>query len=352
MSDSQEHSPADPASSAEPASPPAQSRKAVRGKTLKFIVVFMISVLVLLVGYETQKQSVANDWYLLQVARSTAWLLRFVGYSCTVGGVERFKGREGMVRASVAAWKRGEDAPAMTPPDANTSPLSAWEVWEYQAAQLRHERAKLKAQLDAAVADTTQAEPERSARIEDMRMRLLQMKSQEMGPLVSFVWKAGPERRLADAQKEIADVQTRTDMDESDRARRLLALRERVAGLEKEAQAAASMRRDKRQREDLMFPFIVVPDCGAIQSMAIFFAAILAFPAPWWRRLAGLLIGIPVLYWVNAFRLAFLAVIGAWDGGGPRFKFAHEYVWQGIYIVFVVALWMAWVELLVRRKRT
>ena len=87
------------------------------------------------------------------------------------------------------------------------------------------------------------------------------------------------------------------------------------------------------------------------REMAIFLAAILAFPAPWWRRLAGLLIGIPALFWVNAFRLSFLGVIGAWDAGGPRFKFAHEYVWQGIYIVFVVALWMAWVELLVRRRQ-
>jgi len=294
---------------------------------------------------------VANDWYLLHVADSTAWLLRFVGYSCTVAGVERFKGKEALVRTSVAAWRRGEEAPALPMPDADASPLTPWEVWEFQAAQLRHERTKVKAELDAATADTTRPEPERSKRIGELRMRLMQMKTQDTGPLVSFIWKAGPDRRLADTRKRIEEAQADVNLAEPERSARIETLRQQVATLEKEVDAANAIPRDQRGREDLMFPFIVVPDCGAVQSMAIFFAAILAFPAAWWRRLVGLLVGIPALYWVNAFRLAFLAVIGAWDAGGARFKFAHEYVWQGIYIVFVVALWMAWVEVLVRRKQ-
>ncbi len=351
MSESQENPSARSDSSAEPKLAPQPSRKAVHRKTLKFVVVFMVSVLIMLVGYEVEKQSLPNDWYLLQVARSTGWLLRFVGYSCTVGGAERFKGKEALVRASLAAWHRGEDAPALPPPGVDTVPLSPWEAWGFQAAQARHDRVKVQAELDAALKDTTKPEPERSKRIDELQAHAMQMKTMDMGPLVSFVWKAGPDRRLADARKELEETQGASALPEPERSRRVTELKARIAALEKDVLAASAIPRDKRERDDLIFPFIVVPDCGAVQSMAIFLAAILAFPAPWWRRLAGLLIGIPALFWVNAFRLSFLGVIGAWDAGGPRFKFAHEYVWQGIYIVFVVALWMAWVELLVRRRQ-
>ena len=84
--------------------------------------------------------------------------------------------------------------------------------------------------------------------------------------------------------------------------------------------------------------------------MAIFIAAILAFPSRWWKKLVGIVTGTFLLYWINAFRLAFLGVIGALDEGGPIFRFTHEYIWQGVYIVFVVAIWIAWVEFLVRRR--
>jgi exosortase/archaeosortase family protein len=61
-------------------------------------------------------------------------------------------------------------------------------------------------------------------------------------------------------------------------------------------------------------------------------------------------VGIPLLYGINTLRLTVLAVIGAWDRGGAIFKFAHEYVWQGIYIIFVVIVWLGWVELLVKAR--
>ena len=76
----------------------------------------------------------------------------------------------------------------------------------------------------------------------------------------------------------------------------------------------------------------------------------MAFPTRWWKRALGLVAGIPLMYLVNIFRLSCLAVIGALDGGGQWFNFAHHYVWQAVYIVFVVAVWLAWVEYVVRRR--
>lgn len=101
---------------------------------------------------------------------------------------------------------------------------------------------------------------------------------------------------------------------------------------------------------DERFTFRVVPDCGAIPSISIFVAAVLAFPVRFWRRLAGVLLGVPILYLVNVVRLTTLAFIGAWYGGGEVFRFSHEVVWQGIFIIFVVGVWLLWVEFFIRRS--
>jgi exosortase/archaeosortase family protein len=348
----------------EPVSPEGssgvESKKALRRKTLKFVVVFMVSVFVLLFGYELARWTKANDWYLLQVARSTAFLLKQVGYSCELGTANRFAGREAMVRAALEAWRRGEEAPESQPASSAKQPagfgetepaLTAWEAWEYQAGTYRQSMAQAKRELEDLQSNTTLAEPERGQQIQAAETKLAQMKQRDIGPLVSFVWKAGPQRRLADAKAELAKLQNDDSLPQDFRAARIEATNAEVAKLEEEVkQALPSVQGNPKARQDLGFNFIVIPDCGAVQAMAIFFSAILAFPSLWWKRFVGAIVGLPILYWVNAFRLAFLAVIGALDNGGKWFKFTHEYIWQGIYIVFVVALWMAWVELLVRRR--
>lgn len=93
------------------------------------------------------------------------------------------------------------------------------------------------------------------------------------------------------------------------------------------------------------FTFIVVPSCGAIEVMAIFVAAVLAFPATWRHRARGIALGLPLMYLINIARLAFLACLGALDKSGKWFNFVHEYVWQAAYVIVVVIIWMAWAEL-------
>jgi len=88
----------------------------------------------------------------------------------------------------------------------------------------------------------------------------------------------------------------------------------------------------------------VIPDCGAVPSMSIFTAAILAFPARIRHKVIGILFGLPLLYVVNVGRLVCLAVIGA-TCPLPVFRFAHVYVWQTIFIVFVVLIWFLWITI-------
>jgi exosortase/archaeosortase family protein len=330
---------------------PHQDKRALRWKTAKFVLVFVVSVFVLLVGYDLAKATAANDWYLFQVARSTVWLLHYVGYSSTLGDGERFSGKEAETRAMVEAWRRGEEPPNTPPPSTDTSPMTPWEAWQCRAMIERRPLVTAQKELEKLCADTSLAEPERGQKIDAVKSRIRRQKDREMGPLVCFMLKPGLVRQLADAKADLARVEADPALDEEARAQRAADLKATIAQLEEEVKnSETATPRDPGAGKEQSFNFILIPDCGAVQSMAIFLSAILAFPARWWKRVAGIVVGLPVLFWVNSFRLAFLAVIGAWDNGGPRFRFAHEYIWQGIYIVFVVALWMGWVEFLVRRR--
>ncbi|MFC1736255.1 exosortase H [Candidatus Hydrogenedentota bacterium] len=86
----------------------------------------------------------------------------------------------------------------------------------------------------------------------------------------------------------------------------------------------------------------VIPECGGIEAMSIYFAALIAFPSRWPKKLIGIVAGIPLIFATNILRLACLCVLGAWNV--EAFEFVHLYVWQAIFIAFVVVLWLIWVD--------
>lgn len=168
------------------------------------------------------------------------------------------------------------------------------------------------------------------------------------GPTVDFIARAGLTTQLRDAEARLRAIEEgqRSKSNEGDQAD---ALQSEIASI-KAAREQAVENRDAEADQDRRFRFNVVPDCGALPSMSIFLAAMIAFPTDLWRRLLGLAIGLPLLYGVNIARLTCLALIGAYSGNGQIFDFAHEYVWQAVYIVFVVIIWLMWVEFIVRPK--
>jgi len=87
----------------------------------------------------------------------------------------------------------------------------------------------------------------------------------------------------------------------------------------------------------------VIPACGAVPSMSIFTAAVLAFPARVWKKALALLLGLSLLYAVNVARLTCLAYIRV-HCPLPVFNFTHIYVWQTLFIIFVVVLWFIWIN--------
>lgn len=83
-------------------------------------------------------------------------------------------------------------------------------------------------------------------------------------------------------------------------------------------------------------------ECTGIYVLIILVTFLFAYPAPWPRRVLGALIGVAGLTVVNIVRLAFLVRIAELQPG--LFEYFHEYVWQGVLLILVIAYAMAWVE--------
>lgn len=83
-------------------------------------------------------------------------------------------------------------------------------------------------------------------------------------------------------------------------------------------------------------------ECTGIYVLIILVTFLFAYPAPWRRRVTGALLGVAALTAINIIRLAFLVRIAELQPG--LFEYFHEYVWQGVLLILVIAYAMAWVE--------
>ena len=89
--------------------------------------------------------------------------------------------------------------------------------------------------------------------------------------------------------------------------------------------------------------------CNGVETMLIFAAGVLAFPAPWAARALGLAAGALLIQAVNLVRIVSLFFIGArWPA---VFEDWHVVVWQAIVVLFGVVLWILWANRLALRPR-
>ncbi|TWT44167.1 Transmembrane exosortase [Phycisphaerae bacterium RAS1] len=97
------------------------------------------------------------------------------------------------------------------------------------------------------------------------------------------------------------------------------------------------------------FSVTIIKGCDAMEPKALFIAAVLAFPAPWRRKLAGMIAGLLALIAINLFRIVSLYWIGA--KAPAWFDLAHLEVWQSILVLVSVALWVLWALWATRRPK-
>jgi exosortase H (IPTLxxWG-CTERM-specific) len=80
--------------------------------------------------------------------------------------------------------------------------------------------------------------------------------------------------------------------------------------------------------------------CNGVETMLIFLAAVVAFPATWRARLAGLALGIAGIQAMNLVRVLALFLTGAYL---PRlFDISHRVVWQTLVVLFGILAWIFW----------
>lgn len=332
---------------------------------LRFFLVFVTIVLALLIGYRYAIQTFANDWYLFQVARHTAMALNLIGVSGELEGELVAGPLAQRRRATLAAWDAGRNT--ATPEEveaASPDPLTAWESFRYRIGSSldlhdpRHVRAQVAAWAEGREKPTQEeiaAAPDAPLTFAE-RYRYRREHSRHSrrttGPRVWFVYNDGLEIQLRALTTELQRVRGDASIGMEERPALLARMEEELDQL----RTAIAAERAKDQPDfgvlGRFFVFIIVPECGAIEVMAIFLAAVVAFPTRWRKKLAGLVIGLPIMYGVNVLRLSFLAVVGALDTSRDRwvFNFAHEYLWQTVYIAFVVVVWLLWIEFVVRGR--
>lgn len=94
--------------------------------------------------------------------------------------------------------------------------------------------------------------------------------------------------------------------------------------------------------------WIVTTECTAIFIMLIFSSFIFVYPASTKQKGIALLSGIPFIFGANILRLYCMAWI---DYLKPQYsEVFHNYMWQVVFIMMVVFMWMVWIDKVVNRE--
>ena len=82
--------------------------------------------------------------------------------------------------------------------------------------------------------------------------------------------------------------------------------------------------------------------CNGVETMLIFGAAVLAFPAPWRARGIGLALGILAIQGINLVRVVALFLTGVYFPSW--FDSSHTVIWQSVVVASGVLLWIFWAQ--------
>ena len=86
------------------------------------------------------------------------------------------------------------------------------------------------------------------------------------------------------------------------------------------------------------FAVAIENGCNGVETALLFGAAVLAFPAPWKRRLLGLLLGFVAIQIINLVRVVSLFLVGVHRPA--LFGTSHTILWQSIVVLCGVILFL------------
>ncbi len=96
------------------------------------------------------------------------------------------------------------------------------------------------------------------------------------------------------------------------------------------------------------FAITILPGCNGVEAMIVLVAGMVAFPATWAQRGAGIAIGIVAIQALNLVRIVSLFYLGQWDR--QWFDWAHLYLWQTLIMLDALFVWLLWMRAVRRRE--
>lgn len=84
----------------------------------------------------------------------------------------------------------------------------------------------------------------------------------------------------------------------------------------------------------------IIRGCDAVEAIALYVCAVLAFPLPFLKKLSGIITGTLLLLILNFIRIVSLFLIGAYSI--KLYNLMHIDVWQALFIFFAVLIWILW----------
>jgi exosortase H (IPTLxxWG-CTERM-specific) len=89
------------------------------------------------------------------------------------------------------------------------------------------------------------------------------------------------------------------------------------------------------------FAVSIEPGCNGVEAMLVLLAAIIAFPAPLFYKLKGLLWGFFAIQGMNLLRIISLFYLGQWSQ--ELFDWAHLYIWQALIMLDALVVFLVWI---------
>lgn len=90
--------------------------------------------------------------------------------------------------------------------------------------------------------------------------------------------------------------------------------------------------------------------CNGLEAVMIYAIAIIAFPAPWKKRLLGIAAGLLIIQVINIFRIVGLAYAAV--NHRELFKILHIYVAQGIMIAIALGIFLVYLYYATTKKQS
>lgn len=94
----------------------------------------------------------------------------------------------------------------------------------------------------------------------------------------------------------------------------------------------------------------IIYECTGVYILLLFVSFVLSYPTPLFRKVLGIIFGIPLLIIFNLLRIAVLGFLEIYSPG--LFDFFHLYLWEATFIAFVLLVAYCWITWIAERTYT